>query len=91
MLKRLIARGLKYEEGILFVIDGSKGIIKAVKEVFGNKAIHQRCQWRKRENIISHLKLADQDEYRGRIQQAYNENDYGTARKKPHEIAEELK
>ena len=91
MLKRLIARGLKYEEGILFVSDGSKGIIKAVKEVFDNKVLHQRCQWHKRENIVSHLKEEDQDEYRGLIQQAYNENDYDTARKKLLEIAEELK
>lgn len=91
MLKRLIARGLKYAEGILFVSDGSKGIIKAVKEVFGNKELHQRCQWHKRENIVSHLKEEDQDEYRGRIQQAYNENDYDTARKKLLEIGEELK
>lgn len=91
MLKRLIARGLKYEEGILFVSDGSKGIIKAVKEVFDNKVLHQRCQWHKRENIVSHLKEEDQDEYRGRIQQAYNENDYDTARKKLLELAEELK
>jgi len=53
--------------------------------------LHQRCQWHKRENIVSHLKEEDQDEYRGRIQQAYNENDYDTARKKLLEIAEELK
>ena len=91
MLKRLIARGLKYEEGILFVSDGSKGIIRAAKEVFGNKALHQRCQWHKRENIVSNLKEEDQDEYRGRIQQAYNENDYDTAKKKLLEIGEELK
>lgn len=91
MLKRLIARGLRYDEGILFVTDGSKGIIKAIEEVFSRRALHQRCEWHKRENVVSHLKQEDQDEYRSRIQQAYNENDYEKAKRKLLEIAEELK
>ena len=48
LLKNLIERNFKFEEGILVVSDGSKGIRKAVEEVFGQKAAIQRCQWHKR-------------------------------------------
>jgi putative transposase len=55
MLEGLLDRGLKMEEGLLCVIDGSKGLRKAVYEVFGNKVLVQRCQWHKRENVVSYL------------------------------------
>ena len=47
--RRLVDRGLSYEQRLLFVIDGSKRIRKAIREVFGNYALVQRCQWHKRE------------------------------------------
>ena len=34
--------------------DGSKGLRKAVNEVFGRGALIQRCQWHKRENVVSY-------------------------------------
>ncbi|MEM6525510.1 MAG: transposase, partial [Bacteroidota bacterium] len=40
----LIERGLSVDQGLLVVIDGAKGIRKAVQAVFGTKAIVQRCQ-----------------------------------------------
>lgn len=49
LLKSLIERGLKYQEGILVVLDGGKGLHKAVTDTFGNKAVIQRCTWHKRE------------------------------------------
>jgi transposase-like protein len=45
LLTSLVDRGFDYEGGILCVIDGSKGIRKAVKEAFGKYALIQRCQW----------------------------------------------
>lgn len=48
-------RGMNYQEGLLFITDGSKGIRKAIEEQFGDKAIIQRCIWHKRENILSYL------------------------------------
>ena len=44
LLRDLIGRGLTFEEGILCVIDGSKGLRKAIDEVFGERAEVQRCQ-----------------------------------------------
>ena len=43
-LRGLVDRGLKIEAGLLCVIDGAKGLRKAVDRVFGDKAAVQRCQ-----------------------------------------------
>ena len=46
-LDRLVERGLKFENGILFIIDGSKGIKKAIEHKFSVYALIQRCRWHK--------------------------------------------
>ena len=69
---RLIERGLKFEKGILFIIDGAKGIHKAVKQKFGVYALIQRCRWHKRENVLSYLNDTDKAIFRRRLQDAYN-------------------
>jgi len=51
-LQRLVERGLFYQQGLLFVIDGAKGLRKAIEDVFGDYAAVQRCQWHKRENVV---------------------------------------
>jgi transposase-like protein len=91
MLRELTERGLKYEDGILAVIDGSKGINKAVQEVFVGKVVIQCCQWHKRENVVSYLNEALQEQYRSRLQQAYQETDYKKARRQLQQIADDLK
>lgn len=49
ILRDLVDRGLRYEQGLLVVIDGSKGLRRGVQEVFGDAAVVQRCTWHKRE------------------------------------------
>jgi transposase-like protein len=44
LLRNLIDRGLKVERARLFVIDGGKGVRKAIRSVFGSWALVQRCQ-----------------------------------------------
>jgi len=39
----------------LFVIDGGKGLRKAIREVFGGWALLQRCQVHKLRNVMEHL------------------------------------
>lgn len=90
-LKSLISRGLNYSKGILCITDGSKGIKKSLDEVFGKKYLHQRCKWHKRENVISYLNEEHQQEYRKRLQRAYNEPSYTEAKQKLLEIREDLK
>jgi len=70
-LRRLVERGLDYEEGLLCVIDGSKGLRKAIQTVFGEKGIVQRCRWHKRENVVGYLSKSKQVVMRQRLQNAY--------------------
>ena len=90
LLGQLVERGLQYEEGILCVIDGAKGIKKAVQTIFGKAAIIQRCQWHKRENVIAHLSEENKEKYRKKLQKAYNEDDYEHAKEQLQEIHGEL-
>jgi len=70
-LTNLLDRGLNIEEGLLCVMDGSRGVRKAVDEVFGRYALIQRCQWRKRENVVGYLPKSRQASFRKLLQQAY--------------------
>lgn len=36
-------RGLRYDQGLLVVIDGAKALRAAVRAVFGKQAVVQRC------------------------------------------------
>ena len=92
-VRRLLDRGLTASEGLLFVIDGSKGLASAIREVFnrrGKKAAVQRCQWHKRENVVSYLPKSDQKYWRGRLQEAYERPTYDEARAKLDQIKKEL-
>ena len=91
LLKDLIRRKFKFDGGLLVIIDGSTGIIKAVGDVFGKKAVIQRCQWHKRENVLSHLNEKNREIYKLKIQNAYREPDYGKANKILMGIHAELK
>jgi len=42
-LQRLVDRGLRPEAGLLCVIDGAKGLCKAIQTVFGSRAVVRRC------------------------------------------------
>ncbi len=91
LLRDLLKRNFKYSKGIFAITDGSRGIIKSLKEVFGKYVLHQRCVWHKRENVVSYLKTEEQVHYRGNLQRAYREPEYTTAKKKLYEIRAELK
>jgi len=90
LLQDLLRRGLNFEQGILCVIDGSKGLKKAVSEVFGEHAIIQRCQWHKRENVVGYLNQKDKTTYRRRLQRAYDEPTYDQARAALYEVHTDL-
>jgi len=55
LLSDLMARGLRVDHSMLFVVDGSKALVKAIRAVFGQRAIIQRCQVHKRRNVEDHL------------------------------------
>ena len=90
-LNGLRDRGLNLEKEILFILDGGKGLYKGVKEVMGDKAVIQRCQWHKRENVMKYLDKTKQAEYRRRLQSAYEQPTYEKAKKRLEAIKRELK
>jgi transposase-like protein len=89
-LRGLLDRGLRIEQGVLCVLDGAKGLRKAVGKVFGQRAAVQRCQWHKRQNVLSYLPTSQQARFRGKLQAAYNRPSYGQAKAAFKTIREEL-
>jgi putative transposase len=55
MLEDLVERGLGTERAMLFVIDGSKALRRAIRDIFGSLGLVQRCQVHKRRNVLDHL------------------------------------
>lgn len=55
LLADLEARKLALSENVIFVTDGGKGVIKALRDRFGKKLVHQRCTVHKDRNIQKHL------------------------------------
>ncbi|MFQ5669197.1 MAG: transposase [Acidobacteriota bacterium] len=78
-LRSLIERGLDASQGLLVILDGGKGLRSAVKKVFRGRALVQRCQWHKRENVVNYLSRSEQDHWRQRLQRAYNRPEYKEA------------
>jgi transposase-like protein len=89
-LMRLIDRGLKFDKGLLCVIDGAKGFRKAINQVFGIQGVIQRCQWHKRENIVEYLPKGLQASMRRKLQKAYEHHDYHQAKAALLSIRKEL-
>lgn len=78
-LRSLKDRGLDLSAGALVVIDGAKGLRSGVLAAFKGQVLIQRCQWHKRENVISHLPRAEQKRWRQRLQHAYQRPTYNEA------------
>jgi len=55
LLADLVDRGLRFEEGLLVVIDGAKALAAGVKRVFGKHAVVQRCVLHKRRDVADYL------------------------------------
>jgi len=74
-------RGLGLTKKILWITDGGKGILKALKDRFGKKLIHQRCTIHKDRNIQRHLAKRYRKEAHRRFKTALEQNSYEDARK----------
>lgn len=55
LLADLRERGLDTEAAMLVVIDGAKALYKGVRDVFGERALVQRCRVHKLRNVLEHL------------------------------------
>jgi len=90
MLADLLDRGLRAERPILFVIDGGKALRKAIGDLFGPRAVVQRCQVHKRRNVLDHLPESMQSNVRRAMQQAYDSFDVDLARRQLDRLARSL-
>ncbi len=79
-LRDLVERGLDATRGLLCVVDGAKGLRKAITTVFGARTPVQRCQWPKRENVVAYLPPAQQATWRRKLQAAYEKATYAEAK-----------
>ena len=89
-LRSLKDRGLDLSAGALVVIDGARGLRSGVLAVFKGQVLIQRCQWHKRENVISYLPRAEQKGWRQRLQCAYQRPTYEEAVKDLKALRQEL-
>jgi transposase-like protein len=76
----LEGRGLKLTKKVMWVTDGGSGIIKALKEKFGKKLIHQRCTIHKDRNIQKHLPKRYRKEAHRRFRTALEQTNYKDAK-----------
>lgn len=90
LLSDLIERGLDPERPLLFVIDGGKGLRRAIGELWGQRAVVQRCQVHKVRNVRAHLPDRLQRRVAGLLQQAYDTPDGALARAQLERVAAEL-
>lgn len=89
-LEELKERGLRIDQGLLVIIDGGKGLYKAVQQALGPRALVQRCQWHKRENVVAYLPVSRQAEWRRRLQRAYEQPTYRQAKAALMKLHKEL-
>lgn len=87
LLQQLIERGLHVDESTLFVIDGGKGLRKALRDVFGNRAVIQRCQVHKMRNVRDHLPEVRRAYVARQMRDAYQSTTAATAKKKLLQLA----
>jgi len=81
LLVDMEGRGLKLSKRILWVTDGGGGIIKALKDRYGKKLIHQRCTIHKDRNIQRHLPKKYRKEAHRQFTTALEQTSYKDARK----------
>ena len=89
-LRELGERGFPLDQPLLAVLDGSKGLRAAVRDVFGDIPV-QRCQWHKRENVVSYLAKQDQPAWRRKLQAAYGHATHGDAARALERLHQQLR
>ena len=71
LLQDLLARGLPLDGRVLCVIDGGKGLRKALGDVLGDAAVIQRCQLHKGRNLDALVPKTRQAYVRATLRRAY--------------------
>lgn len=90
LLADLVERGLDAGRALLVVIDGAKALHKAVAEVFGRRALIQRCREHKKRNVTEALPERLRAGVRSAMVQAYAARDAKRARRLLENLARQL-
>lgn len=90
LLRDLKDRGLKEDVPYLFVIDGAKALVQAIRTAFGDNTAIQRCQEHKIRNVEAYLPRKRRHEFRSKLQAAYNQKSEKAAGKRLEKIRLEL-
>jgi len=90
LLCDLRERGMQTELSLLVVLDGSKALSKAVREVFGERALIQRCRVHKERNVTEQIPKELVPSVRQTMRQAYASRDAVRATKQLENLAHSL-
>jgi putative transposase len=90
LLANLESRGLRTDRSLLVIVDGGKGVRKAVAQTFGQAAWIQRCQVHKLRNVLEHLPEAQRPWVRAILCRAYRHRDPAMARRLLQNLAARL-
>lgn len=80
LFRDLEHRGLALSRRILFVTDGGSGLLKALRERFGKKLVHQRCAIHKSRNLQRHLAKPYRQEAHRKLTTALEQKSYADAK-----------
>ena len=90
LLDDLVTRGIDFSVPMLYVLDGSKALTKAVRKHAGSQALLQRCQLHKRRNVTGHLPEEYRDAVERKMINAYAMTQYEDAKKALDRLHREL-
>jgi putative transposase len=80
-------RGLDLDRPMLFIIDGSTGLRKAIRETCGTLGVVQRCQVHKTRNVLQHLPETERPRIRRALADAYALSDAALAKRHLTQLA----
>jgi transposase-like protein len=91
LLADLRDRGLCTERPVLAVIDGAKALAKAVRALFGQNALIQRCQQHKTRNVLDQLSDDVRPSVRQALRDAYSCGNADRAKKQLTNLVRRLR
>jgi putative transposase len=90
LLADLVDRGLDASGGLLVVLDGAKALARAVRKVFGQAALIQRCTIHKRRNVSDHLPEVERSRVDAKLARAFADPDPDAGLRAARELARAL-
>ncbi len=90
LLEDLAERGVDFSVPMLYVLDGSAALAKAVRKQAGKTALIQRCQLHKRRNVTGHLPEDYREAVDRKMTNAYAMSNYADAKRALEKLHREL-